>query len=315
MNTNPQRTPLVSIVMPTHNCLEYLPKSVASVLEQDFTDFELVIANDGSSDGSHDWLLELARKDSRVRVLTLTGLGVSKARNLALAQCQGRYVAFIDADDYWYPGKLARQIAFHLANPDVSLSFTNYLHVDPAGKSFGDCFSYWSWFDRHARPDDKFHKLDHTALALIFAENVIGTSTVVATTIALQNANGFDEQLRSASDWDLWLRIARRGHVGYTRTNYADYLMRPGSISGNAKLRLEQMDRIIEKHQLDVAKISLVAVAHAWGRLATGYAELYSAQKQPVRALLAHLKACLLSPSKRVFRATANGALRLAGVR
>ncbi len=315
MNTSSNRPALVSIIMPTHNCLEYLPKSVGSVLKQDFTDYELLIANDGSSDGSHAWLADLAKKDSRVRVLTLTGVGVSKARNLALSHCKGRYVAFIDADDYWYPGKLAHQIGFHVANPEVSLSFTNYLHVDPAGKTHGDCFSYWSWFNRRAHADDQFHTLEHIALAHIFAENVIGTSTVVTTKAALQNANGFDDKLRSASDWDLWLRIARQGGVGYSREIYADYLMRPGSISGNAKLRLEQMDRIIATHQRDVGKISPVAVARAWGRLATGYAEHYRAQHQPVRALLAHLKACALSPSMRVFRATADGALRLARVR
>lgn len=100
---NQSLLPIVSVVIPVRNCRDYIDESVASVLSQSYRNFELLVIDDGSDDDDYTRLLEL---DPRVRVARLAGNGVSKARNVGMAMARGKYVAFLDADDVWFPGKL-----------------------------------------------------------------------------------------------------------------------------------------------------------------------------------------------------------------
>ncbi|MBQ9417639.1 MAG: glycosyltransferase family 2 protein [Bacteroidales bacterium] len=102
---------LVSIVMPTFNKGQYIAESIDSVLSQTYTDWELIVVDDGSTDGTQEVLRRY--NDPRIRIFTLNAnRGAAHARNLALRQARGRYVAFLDSDDLWHPQKLARQVAF-----------------------------------------------------------------------------------------------------------------------------------------------------------------------------------------------------------
>ncbi|MGH7852434.1 MAG: glycosyltransferase family 2 protein [Candidatus Binatia bacterium] len=182
--------PVVSVIIPTFNRWPMVGEAVESVLSQSFADFELIVVDDGSTDGTTS---ELARLGSRVRILSTPRRGVSAARNAGVGRSEGRYIAFLDSDDLWRPGKLARQTAFMDARPDVQICQTeeiwirNGVRVNPKAvhrKPSGDVF---------------LRSLD---LCLV------SPSAVMMRRELFQRHGGFDETFPVCEDYDLWLRIA-----------------------------------------------------------------------------------------------------------
>ena len=137
------QSPRCSVVIPTYNCLDFLPLVIASVRMQAIEDFEILVVDDGSTDGTGEWLAREAFLDRRIIPLQAHGQGPGFARNLAISHSRASLIAFLDADDLWWPNKLARQLEYHELNQDIGLSFTDYLHVDPRGEVRGTCFDYW----------------------------------------------------------------------------------------------------------------------------------------------------------------------------
>ena len=200
--------PTISVVMPSFNCLQYLPRALSSIYIQQCDDLEILVADDASTDGSWDWLQEQAAGQPQLRPIRTEGVGPAVARNRCIAEARGEYAAFLDADDSWCPHKLATQLAFHREHPEVVFSFTDYRCISPQGEDLGGSFDYWQKFGRIAGKHSGYRLLD-AAPAVLFAENPVGTSSVMARRDALQDAKGFDSALPSAEDWDLWLRLAR----------------------------------------------------------------------------------------------------------
>jgi glycosyltransferase involved in cell wall biosynthesis len=306
--------PAVSVIMPARDCQRWLPRSTVSALAQSHCDLELIVLDDASQDGSWEWLQTAAAKEPRLRPVRLDGIGASAARNHALRLARAPLVAFLDADDTWRPGKLERQLAFHAAHPDIVLSFTDYLHVDPEGGMHGTCYGFWPRIGRLMRGRADFVRLEDGA-AVILAENPVGTSTVVAHREALIEIGGFDPSLPSASDWDVWLRLARSGPVGASGAVLADYLMRPGSISGDRSKRLAAMRTIVDRHAPAIRRTAPDAVRAARSRLAVAEAEIARERGQRHEAVAAHMRALGLAPSLRVARAAASDLARLVACR
>ena len=123
--------PICSVVIPTRDCLDYLKQSIPTIYQQKLDDVEIIIVDDGSTDGSHEYLAECQKTDKNFVVLQTDGIGPGRARNHAIEQANSDLIAFLDADDLWTEGKLGRQLAFHAAHPDASLSFTDYVHFRP----------------------------------------------------------------------------------------------------------------------------------------------------------------------------------------
>lgn len=116
-------TPVFSVIIPAYNAGLTLGSTVASVLNQSFADFEVLIIDDGSSDNTVGVALHLAAKDTRIRAVSQANAGVSHARNFGAALARGRWLAFLDADDQWSPDKLERHHALHHADPMLDASF------------------------------------------------------------------------------------------------------------------------------------------------------------------------------------------------
>ncbi len=305
------KAPTLSVVIPTHNCLSYLPAALASVERQGLLDLEVIVVDDGSSDGTWDWLQAQRETTPWLRGLRLEGVGPARARNTAVDSARAELIAFLDADDLWYSGKLAAQIEFHLRQPEIVFSFTNYRFVGVDGADLGDCFSYWPWFKRRVLPHGGFDRLDRP-FATLFAESVVGTSTVVARKNALQNANGFDESLQSAEDWDLWLRLAQWGPVGFGHAVLCDYLIRrSGSETMKAEARLHSLDVVMRRYEQEVSRHCPRALRYAEARLLTGRAELYRERRMRKEAFLAHIGSLKRAPSWRTLRSTMADALAL----
>jgi teichuronic acid biosynthesis glycosyltransferase TuaG len=210
-------TPLVSVITPAFNAAATLPATIASVGAQTFPGWEMLIADDGSTDGTAAIAAVWAARDPRVRPLPGPRAGPAGARNRALRAARGRFIAFLDADDRWRPEKLARQLAF-MERENASFSFTAYRREDALGRDLGDV---------HA-PE----RVDHAGL---LKGNVIGCLTAVYDTAHFGKVEMPPLPLRQ--DYALWLALLRRGGEARGLDEVlADYRVVPGSLSGS-KLR------------------------------------------------------------------------------
>ncbi len=203
------RDPLVSVIMPTFNRLQWLRPAVQSVLDQTLQDWELVIADDGSDEPTREYLRALAADPGcrdRVRVLFLEHSGnPSAALNAALREARASDVAFIDSDDLWLPEKLETQLASLRAQPALEWSYTRAVLVDGAGVPMAG---------RRAlcRP-----RGDGAGIlpALLRGDSGITQSSVVARREAVARAGGYPEDLPICGNYALYVRLASQGEVDY----------------------------------------------------------------------------------------------------
>ena len=297
--------PLVSVVIPAKNAAHDLPEALLSAVSQEIEALEIIVADDGSSDGTAALLAAAKRDDPRILHLQTGGVGPAAARNQAIEIARAPLIAFLDADDRWRPGKLKAQLAFHALEPTATLSFTDYQHRGPEGQDLGPCFAYWPRWRQLSQTAAHFERLDRAA-ALIVAENAVGTATVVARRDALLAGGGFDPDLRSASDWEMWVRLALRGPVGYSTAITMDYRMVPGSVTSNRALRIACMEQILVRHGDAVRQTyGEGPMRAARARLAVAKAEMARGDGNRMRALVNHAAAFLADPNGRVLRATA----------
>ena len=184
--------PTVSVILTCHNLGRYLGEAVASVQEQTFADFEIVIVDDGSSEPETLRVLE-ALAVPPIRLIRSERRGLSGARNLGLASARGRYVCLLDADDMLEPSCLEKSVAELDRNP--SLSFVSHWL-----RAFGD--EQWDW-----RPE----RCDFPALLDV---NTVNGAALVRRE-ALLAVGGCDESMqRGCEDWELWIRLVERGYQG-----------------------------------------------------------------------------------------------------
>lgn len=293
--------PDVSVIIPTFDALAWLPAAIASVGPD--PRIEILVVDDGSADGTRDWLARQAADDRRLVVLHSDKGGPSRARNLAIAASRAPLIAFLDADDTWAPGKLDVQLAFHRAHPDLGFSFTDYRHVTTSGESRGGCFEFYPRFARIAAEHQGPFVLDN-ALAALFAENVVGTSTVMVRTDLLRQAGGFGVDLLSAEDWDLWLTLAQRAPVGVVPSVLADYLMhRPGNVSNKMWMRIMAVQAIASRHQAAALRQDPAIRGVLRARLYGARAEVAEASGRRLRAAALRMLALVNQPTRRAMRA------------
>jgi glycosyltransferase involved in cell wall biosynthesis len=174
------------------------------VLAQTFRDFEILVVNDGSPDTPQ---LELAIQpfDARIRYIKQANRGPSSARNTGIREARGKYIAFLDSDDLWFPEHLANQVAALQKDPSLGLTYANGIHVE-------DETPVSTAFDRTAQREPV------TFDSLLREDSTVSTSSTVALRRPLLEAGLFDEGLRRCEDFDLWLRMAHQGvRMSFTR--------------------------------------------------------------------------------------------------
>jgi len=303
---------LCSVVIPTRDCLAYLPAALGSVSLQGRDDVDIIIADDGSSDGTQDWLLARRDRLPPIRIVETGGVGPAGARNAAIAAASAPLIAFLDADDIWWPNKLNAQLRWHVMHPETGFSFTDYLHVDEEGRSRGTCFDYWRTPLRTARGSD-FRLLPDAELTLL-SINLVGTSTVVASRETILRAGGFSP-MPSAQDWDLWLRLAAMAPVAFSPAVTTTYLMRAGSVTSKAAQRLAVMRQILARYEGRREGAIRHALRQAHSRVAAAEAELARSEGRVWRAVRSGLAALVRQPSWRLARSLAADCLRLPTIR
>lgn len=184
--------PKVSVIIPAYNAMTYLPATLENVLGQTFTDFEVLVIDDGSSDCTAAWVGQI--QDRRVRLISQANQGMCAARNQGIALAQGEYIAFLDADDLWHPTKLAKQVRCLDECPDVGLVYTWTALIDREGRPTGRLFA------SHAEGDVWQQLVQHN-----ITES--GSSPMVRRS-CFETVGVFDPDLPHAGDWDMCLRIA-----------------------------------------------------------------------------------------------------------
>ena len=294
--------PRCSVVIPTYNSLELLKLAIATVRMQGIEDLEILVIDDASTDGTGEWLEHEAAKDLRIVALHTEHVGPSRARNEAISRARAPFVAFLDADDLWWPNKLSLQLAFHESNPDVAFSFTDYIAVDPRGEVRGGCFDYWkpAYVDRS---DYGFRELPN-AWSELLAANTVGTSTVVASRRHLHD-EGFSSVSPSAQDWALWLRLSAIAPVAFSAATTMTYLMHDASVTANHSARIDAMNLIVDECKRQAHPPAARSFRRARSRIPTAEAERARALGDRWSAFGSHMKSLAIWPEIRTARAAA----------
>ena len=188
---------LVSIITPSYNSEQFILQAINSVINQSYINWEMIIVDDSSEDNSKDVISSVAESESRIRTFFLdSNVGPAEARNLALRNAKGKYIAFLDSDDFWHPQKLYKQILFMQRN-DIAFSYTSYQLVSEDGlnkKKIIRALSKISYFD-------------------YLKNTIIGCLTVI---IDVEKTGFFEmPNIRSSHDMALWLLIMKRGFAAY----------------------------------------------------------------------------------------------------
>lgn len=270
-------TPLVSVVLPTFNRLRFLRPAIESVYAQTFTDWELIIADDGSDLGTRQYLQSLANHP-RVRVVWLSHTGKpAMVRNAALLRTAGEYVAFLDSDDLWAEQKLERQIETLRARTGCRWSYTGFVRVDEYDTPLPEeTLRRWVPYEGD-----------------IFAEVVTGraairTPSVLAARQLLAQTGGFDEAMLSAEDYDLWLRLALYSEVAIVDEPLVHVRFHDENHTRNWQSAYAGRDRSLRQRQqlVDSERRSILRAERTRNalQLAAAHAEL-GAERQMLRAL------------------------------
>ena len=209
---NVSEEPLVSIITPLYNTVAFIEETIESVLSQSYQNWEMIIVNDQSTDGGDAIAQRYAAQDSRIQFTTNeANMGGALTRNVAIEIAQGKYIAFLDADDVWYPEKLTTQIGF-MQEQGVGFTYSAYENVDEEGQRL-------SLVQVPAK----------VSLQKMYSHNYIGCLTAVYDVTA--HGKFFMPDIRKRQDFALWLTMLEK----------FDYAYRVGPMLGKYRIRANSL--------------------------------------------------------------------------
>lgn len=264
--------PKVSVIIPTYNAMPYLPETVDSVLQQTFTDFELIIIDDGSSDQTVQWLSELA--DPRVRLICQENQGVTVARNLGIAEAKGEYIAFLDHDDLWNLTKLEKQVSCLDNNPSVGLVHTWMVLVDEHGKSTGRVM---------------ISNAEGDVWKQLLEQNSIASSSVMVRRCCFETVGVFSpaRDFYTVEDWEFWIRIAASYPFAMIKEPLLSWRQHANNGSKNWRL-MEQAYRLVIEKAFEAAPPELLYLknrSYGHANLCLAWRVLQSSDKDYKKAI------------------------------
>ncbi len=234
-------TPLVSVVIATYNSGDYLREAVDSVLSQTVTDLELLVVDDGSTDGTRDLIANVS--DPRVIYIWQPNGGQTVAKNHGVRRSRGEFIGFCDGDDYWYPNKLELQLPKFNQSSRTGVVYSPADTIDEHGKLLGGEIA---------------EKFSGQVTDELFLRNFVPFGTAMVRRRCMEEVGGFDESLAMGIDWDLWLRISARYHFDYVPQSTYAYRIWSGQMSRNWRGRYSNafriMDNFLRQHPDAVAQ-------------------------------------------------------------
>lgn len=250
--------PLVSVVIATYNLAAYVPLAIQSVLGQVYSNIEVIVIDDGSTDDTRDAIRPYLM-DARVRYLFQENRGQAAAKNYGVHESHGEYVAFLDGDDRWAPEKLDVQIPLFSRSEAIGVVYSRVLYIDEQGKEL-----------RVA--DNELFRGRVSGPLLI--RNFIGFGTSVVKKECFNRLGGFKEQVRMGIDYDLWLRFSTQYEFDYVDRPLLHYRLWGGQMSKNFRSRylngIEIMKNFLHEFPEAVDKIT---EQEAWAHTYVGFGQ------------------------------------------
>jgi glycosyltransferase involved in cell wall biosynthesis len=251
--------PAISVIIPTYNRADLITGTLESVREQTFTDWECIIVDDGSTDGTEEVVQRFVERDERFRYVGQANAGVCVARNRGISLARGKYIAFLDSDDHFAPDKLEWQAEALEGDADAVLVYGDTLQCDPQDMRRGRIYL-----------GDIVDKPSGWAF-----ESLLQCSSIYAPLVraeAIRGAGGFDSEMIPGEDWDMWIRLARVGRFLFEPRVHLFYRLHAGSVSQDTLQLLAGARRVVEKNLRSVPfpkRLRLRRAARAY--LRSGY--------------------------------------------
>lgn len=293
--------PKVSVVIPAYNSEKYIAQTIDSVLEQTFRDYEIIVVDDGSTDKT---AAIVKGYEDKVKYFFQENWGTSVARNTGVKNAKGKYIAFLDNDDLWFPDKLSLQINIMEANSDVGMIFTDGQWFDDVKivrlssrptQDFGEPDS-WKYKIAKTKLDDGMILKGNFHRDFLRGNFVLNSSVLVRRKI-LDNVGLLDDELLINGDYDLWLRIAEQCPVIYLNKITTQWRVRQDSLSGDYDIRAFNYKRwdglLFEKYSKRCSKENRPLVRRkgyecykiaAWGYL--NYGDFNEARRLSIKGIL-----------------------------
>jgi GT2 family glycosyltransferase len=223
--------PLLSIVIPAFNVEAYIEAAVHSALAQTIQNIEVIVVDDGSTDGTAGRVQAL--DDPRIRLIRRSNRGLAATRNVGIRHARGFYVGFLDGDDLWKPERAARHLDVMEQDPRIGVTYSHYAYIDESGRPTGEIL---------------FSSVSEPNLRQMVHRNRAGSSVILRMDCLMQSGL-FDESLRSSEDYDLWIRVLARTpfRLRLVPEPLALYRVRPGSLTMDFESFLRTADRLADK--------------------------------------------------------------------
>ena len=235
MNSNTQsKTPMVTVVIPCYNSLRYIAETMETVLQQTYRDFEVLVVNDGSTDGTAEWVKALSDREPQVRMVSQVNQGLAGARCTGVTNARGKYVAFIDDDDLWELTKLEKQVNSLENNPQAGLCYTWTALADSEGKPTGRVIAS--------------NAEGNVWQAMTEMNIVCCGSTPMIRRSCFDDLGLFDRQVSPSDDWDMWWRIAAKYQFTVIKEPLILYRQHPHNSSKKCDHMLATSRILIERN-------------------------------------------------------------------
>lgn len=216
----------ISVIIPAYNVTNFIDDAINSVKAQDIRDLQIIVVDDGSTDGTAE---QVAAKHPDVELIRKTNGGAATARNSGIAAAKGQYLAFLDADDIWLPGKLSAQLRHLQAEPEIQLVCTGFERWQPtAGGSYPPLEPIIAETNQISATQIDT-ELSGWIYHRLLLDCYVWTSTVMLRRSLLETIGTFDESLRLGQDYDFWLRASRVTAIHMLRRPMALYRQHPNS--------------------------------------------------------------------------------------
>lgn len=238
-----EKSPNVSIIIPTYNRADTVGRSVKSVLDQSYKDFEIIIVDDGSSDNTEEIIRQFQKHDDRIRFIRHSNnKGAGAARNTGIKASGGRYIAFQDSDDTWEPEKLEKQIQlFEQVPTEVGVIYTDMWKWQAGKRKYLPA--------PEIKPEEGI--IYHQSLTRVMG---IGIQTVLMKKECFKLAGMFDESLPRFIDLELFIRLSKHVSFCHIQEPLINYYYDGNRISGNDQALVEANELILKKYAHDLVK-------------------------------------------------------------
>ena len=278
-----QHTPLISVIIPTYNRADLLPRAVRSACGQTYRNLEILIVDDASADNTEEVARVLEKEDARVRyVKRKENGGANAARNTGTQESKGEYIALLDSDDEWLPEKIEKQIEVFEKSLDKRLGLVY-------------CGYETICVENGKKYPEKIHTPKKRALKKLLIQNIIGTSSVLIKKSFLQKSGEFDEheQLVIGEDHDMWIRLAEHCTFACLPNVCLLYYVHAKSTTSTTQTKVftQSQDYLFQKHRTLYEKYP-----SAYTQALVRYALRLVLYKQPRRAMHTMVQAFKMRP-------------------